>query len=283
MPLTPQYILGRFHVVRQTHSFFQKMKQLVNSTRSLYIGNKFDSLTLALVENNNNIHFDYLNEEFASKVEKNAYSLGIKLDQKVVEKIVLHSKKSWLQTSSESKNAIKFDDIDKKTDNKYNVAIGTVCDAYMISEIKSIALNSKLISVVNECLGYYPRYINTWLFWSFADTLSDEERRKQNQTIDFHYDVHGFNFLYVNFYLTNTDKNTGAHVLVKSSHTNKKVEFLLGSVRLRDAEVFNYYGKDNIITIEGNAGIGFIEDTSCYHKALSPIDGNRLMLQLRYS
>ena len=35
--------------------------------------------------------------------------------------------------------------------------------------------------------------------------------------------------------------------------------------------------------IEGPAGTGFFEDASCFHKALIPTSGERLMLQVRYS
>jgi len=48
-----------------------------------------------------------------------------------------------------------------------------------------------------------------------------------------------------------------------------------------DEAVIAYYGKENEITIEGPAGFGFVQDSSCYHKALAPISDNRLMLQLR--
>jgi hypothetical protein len=283
MPLSPQYVLGRFHAVRQTYSFYQRIQQSINPTREIYIGNKYDSKTLASVDDtSDNVYFEHSSEEFAREVEQNAYSFGISLDREVVEKIVDYSKTAWLEPSLESQQLFKFDDVEGNTSNESKVAIGTVRDAYLMPEIRSIALNSKLVALASNCLGYYPEHINTWLFWSFADTLSEQERRAQYQTIDFHYDIHGLNFLYINFYLTDTTKETGAHVLVKASHKDKKIKFLLGSARLSDSEVINYYGKDNVLTIEGSAGLGFVEDTSCYHKALSPIAGNRLMLQLRY-
>ena len=39
---------------------------------------------------------------------------------------------------------------------------------------------------------------------------------------------------------------------------------------------------DDFKIIEGNAGCGFIEDTSCYHKAHIPETKPRLALQIRY-
>jgi hypothetical protein len=42
------------------------------------------------------------------------------------------------------------------------------------------------------------------------------------------------------------------------------------------------YGRDAERVMEGAAGFGFLEDSSCYHKALPPLSGDRLILQLRY-
>jgi hypothetical protein len=42
------------------------------------------------------------------------------------------------------------------------------------------------------------------------------------------------------------------------------------------------YSPTDIITIEGKAGKCFLEDASCFHKALAPIERDRLFLQLRY-
>lgn len=43
------------------------------------------------------------------------------------------------------------------------------------------------------------------------------------------------------------------------------------------------YGPDRMIALEGPSGFGFVEDPYCYHKALPPLSGPRLVLQLRYS
>ena len=42
------------------------------------------------------------------------------------------------------------------------------------------------------------------------------------------------------------------------------------------------YSTNDFIVVEGSAGYGFIEDTSCYHRALKPINKSRLCLQFRY-
>ena len=57
---------------------------------------------------------------------------------------------------------------------------------------------------------------------------------------------------------------------------------LLRVARLADAEAQAVYGRDAERIMEGRAGFGFLEDSSCYHKALPPQSGDRLILQLRY-
>jgi ectoine hydroxylase-related dioxygenase (phytanoyl-CoA dioxygenase family) len=100
--------------------------------------------------------------------------------------------------------------------------------------------------------------------------------------VRFHYDVHGFNFVYVNFYLSDTDRDSGAHVLIAGSHRDKSLRQLFGSARISDEAALRRYGAERVRIIEAKAGSGFFEDTACYHKALPPSARDRLMLQLRY-
>ena len=107
-------------------------------------------------------------------------------------------------------------------------------------------------------------------------------RRAASQIIDWHYDVDGMNFGYANFYVSDTTALTGAHVLIEGSSRRKKLRSLLGGARLSNHEAFGIYDRDCERTIVGPAGSGFLEDASCYHKALARRAGDRLMLQLRY-
>jgi hypothetical protein len=70
--------------------------------------------------------------------------------------------------------------------------------------------------------------------------------------------------------------------MVSGSHRSKPITWLFGSARNTDEAIESYYGKDNVVTLEGDPGTGFIEDTSCYHKALAPETADRLLLQVRY-
>ncbi len=162
------------------------------------------------------------------------------------------------------------------------VAVATVTQASYDPVLQAVLADDRLFEVATMYLGYRPSRVEPWLFWSFVNDLSIEAREARYQTVRFHYDVHSYNFMYVNFYLTDTDARSGAHVLIQGSHREKRWRHLLGSARLSDAQARDDYGESRILTICGAARSGFFEDTSCYHKAIPPLDRDRLMLQIRY-
>jgi hypothetical protein len=178
--------------------------------------------------------------------------------------------------------------VDDKTVGTYTtlprgkIAIATVQDSSKLPMVRAIASDAFLYKAASLFLGYRPRQVSSWLFWSLANQLSADQRRAAYQTIDYHYDVDGFNFMYANFYLLDTTARNGAHALIAGSSRRKRFGHLLGIARLSDAEAFQTYGREAERTLEGPAGFGFLEDASCYHKALPPESGDRLMLQLRY-
>jgi hypothetical protein len=161
--------------------------------------------------------------------------------------------------------------------------IGGVRDPARCAAVRTIVEDPVLRKIVHDYLGHEPRKIITILDWSFASTMSDDERRGlKHGVIDYHYDVGGFDFVYASFYITDTDKYSGAHVMMKRSHNRKPWRMLLGSARASQEAVYKQYGAENEITIEAPAGTGFVQDTSCYHRASPPTRGDRLMLAIRF-
>ena len=136
---------------------------------------------------------------------------------------------------------------------------------------------------MRKYLGHGPRKITTILDLSFGSSMTDEQRRSlKHGVIDYHYDVAGYNFVYASFYITDTDRYSGAHVMMKRSHKSKPWRMLFGSARASQEAVYKQFGRENEITIEGPAGTGFVQDTSCYHRASPPTRGDRLMLAVRF-
>ncbi|MDQ0559882.1 hypothetical protein QO004_001664 [Rhizobium mesoamericanum] len=161
--------------------------------------------------------------------------------------------------------------------------VGGVSDPARCPAVQKVIDDPILRSIVRKYLGHEPRNIITILAWNFASPMTDEERRRlKHGVIDYHYDVAGYNFVYASFYITATDRYSGAHVMMKRSHKWKPLRMLLGSARASQEAVYEQFGRENEITIEGPAGTGFVQDTSCYHRASSPTRGDRLMLAIRF-
>ena len=145
-----------------------------------------------------------------------------------------------------------------------------------------IARNPAVLDIVRKRIGGI-RDINIRSEWSLAVKADTAWRESQNQTVTFHYDAHGFNFVFVFFYLTDCGRDSGAHELVLGSQGPKPVRMLLSSVRQQDEALWKLYGRDRAHIVEGPPGFGFVEDTSCFHRARPPVDAPRLALQIRYA
>jgi hypothetical protein len=159
--------------------------------------------------------------------------------------------------------------------------LGFVEDPRGCPEIDRLCSEPTLLSVASQYSGYYPQRIEPRLYWSFVCSVAREDRLAQWQTVDYHFDVDGYSFIYANFYITSSDRDSGAHAYVRGSHKQKPLWMLLTSASQADKTVLGHFGEGNEVVLEGPAGFGFLEDASCYHKALAPNTQNRLMLQIR--
>ena len=161
--------------------------------------------------------------------------------------------------------------------------LGLIPEPMQCAAVRRICTDPVLLEAVTLYLGYRPKKLIPRLFWSFATAMDEDERRRRGQTIDWHFDVHDFNFVSACFYLSDVTEKTGAHALVRGSHRDKPLRFLVGSANVPESEVFAHFGADRAMIVEGPAGTGFLEDTSCFHRAMPPVEGERLMMQIWFS
>jgi len=161
--------------------------------------------------------------------------------------------------------------------------VGRVVDPESCPAVHRIVHDPALLALARSYLGYRPESTRTQLHWSFVSDASADYRRRLGQTIDYHFDVAWFNFLYVFFYLTDVDSRSGAHAIIRRSHRAKPLRMLWHSARQSDETVLRHYGPESELTIEGRAGSGFAEDTSCFHKALAPVSRDRLAFFIHYT
>jgi hypothetical protein len=168
--------------------------------------------------------------------------------------------------------------------DKAPIPLAYAKNARLCPAVMRLVHDPVILEIAARYLGYRPRYFRDRLWFSFTGDHDLQMRRKMNQTVDFHFDLPGsqFTFFYVNFYLSDVDSRSGAHTLVKASHRNKPLGMALGRSRRSLAEIERAYGAEYDTVIEGAAGTGFLEDASCYHRALAPVERERLMLQIRY-
>ncbi len=264
------YFLGRFLFIRNLYSKYRKLRQLFQSKPVL-------SNYQSQLKDYENFNINYI----VSSIHENSYFDQLEMKQESVKPIIEFAKNSKLTSPSYSSD-FTYREYHEQLKNKEKIAIARVKAPLEVDQIVQLRHDNFLLEIAEKYLGYHPDNCDVMLWWSFASNLSSEDRRSQFQTIDYHYDVHGLNFFYISFYLTDVNVNSGAHMLVKSSHKKKKLWMLLRSARFPDEIIHQHYSKEQIITIEGNIGKCFLEDASCFHKALPPIEKERLFLQLRF-
>jgi hypothetical protein len=218
-------------------------------------------------------------------IHQEAVFIGLNLPSDTVADILAFAHSEQLHANYDPNGpTFRYADVHRgKAADGRSIAIAGIHDPCRCPAIRGIVDDPVLRAIVAGYLGHEPREVMTILHWSFASAFTDEKRRRlKHHVIDYHYDVGGYNFVYASFYITDTDRNSGAHVMMKRSHNKKPLRMLLGSAVASQEAVRERYGIENEITIEGPAGTGFVQDTSCYHRATPPIQRDRLMLAVRF-
>jgi len=262
------YILGRFKLIRQ---LTKKFRALVNKEK-------------IIIHSNNNYLTDQVDlSNTLEKLNKEGYCEGLKLNKDVLDKLLLLSSSSdYIDSNNRIFKSIKSID-------EYNNKNNKPCCLLKLTNVElnklanNISRDKYLLNLVNNYLGYINK-IESKVQWSTVCNTTNDWREENGQTVTYHYDVHDLNFVYVFFYLTDCNVSSGAHQIIKGSHVKKNFfTHLVGSVKQTEKDLKQYFIEDKFITIEGQKGSGFIEDTSCFHRALPPLDKPRLTLQIRYS
>jgi hypothetical protein len=267
------YLLGRFKTVRSSYSKLRRLRGVVGRvppTESAELPTLFPDADV---------------DHVVRTIQEEAVFVGLRLPAHIVSEIEafgrsepLHGRADPDDPTFSYANVVRGQSADGRA-----VAVGGVRDPSRCPAIRAVSQDPMLRAVVRKYLGYQPARVKTILSWSFASDFSDEERRRlKHGVIDYHYDVEGFNFVYASFYILDTDRHSGAHVMMKRSHNRKPLRMLLGSVVASEAAVRRQFGSHNEIMIEGPAGTGFIQDPSCFHRATPPTRRDRLILTLRF-
>lgn len=219
----------------------------------------------------------------AMALREKGFCAPLQLPGKLVDTLRHHAQEALCRRADRDPERFRIGDVrDGRSPGGQPVAIADVEALEQCPAIAELTRDRTLFQAAWLHLGYPPREVLSRLYWSPRSSLSDTERRLNGQTIDFHYDIERHNALYVYFYLTAADRHSGAHVVVARSHRPKPLAIKLGSTRQAERRVVGRYGEGSVVTLEGKPGFGFLEDPGCFHKVLPPLNGDRLILQLRY-
>ena len=216
-------------------------------------------------------------------LRQRGFHAGLALPTDLVTALCRHADLAPCRRGSGDPERFQIGDIrDGHSPRGYVVAVADV-DLAACQAAERVARDAALVEIARRYLGYAPRTVVARLYWSPTAALSDDERRANGQTIDFHYDIERHPTLYVFFYLGDTDRGRGAHVVIDGSHRGKPLRLAWSATRQPEQALLAHYGPSRVVVLEGPAGFGFAEDPACFHKALPPRSGPRLVLQLRYS
>jgi hypothetical protein len=144
--------------------------------------------------------------------------------------------------------------------------------------VQSLAHDPQILSVVSEYLKGTPVLMGSQIWWSYPHPQGFEAG-KESIEYGFHYDIDDYKFIKVFFYLRDVGDSNGPHVMIRGTH-RKKTAFEVLNRRIDERVARRRYA-DRIVTMTGRAGMGFFEDTFCYHRGESPRQ-RRLALELEY-
>ncbi len=281
----PMFMLARFRTCRVAYSQTQRLRQSGGPFRK-----KWDRGRESSLQSRRETIFHGINaDRSVEELRKDGISIGLNLPSHLVEEIYSLACQRPLQNSVRSKPFLKSEVSEGgRLVSGEMVSLGT---AYKLRKgrllehdcVSQIVHDPLLLEIVSRYLRYWPKRLSDLeLYWSFATTLSPDEQMRQGNAIDYHFDLHGFNFVMVAFYITDTDVKSGAHVMFKSSHKKKTLPMLFSYSQPVET-LRRHYGSENETMIEGKAGSGFVMDNSCYHRATTPEAADRLLLRLVYT
>jgi len=171
-----------------------------------------------------------------------------------------------------------------------NIGPGIKYASYLHSQdlcevMQELKQDPVILAIAHQYLGRPPVFMHSDLLWSFPRPVDDAEKLAAAQV--FHCDINDYRSLKFFFYLTDVSKHDGAHIYINGTHRRRCLRDQLLGQRLAskaDQTIIQTYGENNIVTLTGPAGLGFVGDPYCIHRGGS-LDGttNRLLLQLEFS
>jgi hypothetical protein len=222
----------------------------------------------------------------AEHLRSDGVAFGLRLPKSIVDEVLAYASDATCYADREP--ALGFH-LDSRTETEGVLGKTILVAQYFNTErdcsaIAKVANDPALQLIAEEYLGSRPKLVGVDLWWTFPVDASPEDRSRHAHL--FHRDVDDFAFVKFFFYLTDVGGADGPHVCVRGSHRVPPLVTWRDRFRLRrytDDEIASLYASADVLTIEGEAGVGFAEDTLCVHKGTTPEGKPRLLLQFEYA
>jgi hypothetical protein len=149
--------------------------------------------------------------------------------------------------------------------------------------IRAIETDAVLKEIAARYLCADPVAISTRLWWSFPSPGADDGELRRAAQSRMHADINDWRSIKFFFYLTDVDREAGAHIFLKGTHRRRRLkhQFALFTGHTL-AALLEAYGPDKLVTVCGPAGTGFAEDPFAFHSGTIVAKTPRLILQVEY-
>lgn len=260
------FIIGRFQIIRSLIIYFDK-RSISNNYKLSYLTN-FPELHVP---------------EVVEALKKDGIYLGLNLPKAIVQEIIKFVNSTNCYGDGKDNYGFLYSEKSSAEQLYGKIFIRSEYNniAWLCPAIQQLVNDHKLLEIATKYLGKNAIFTGCRLHWIFV--VKEVEYDLDKAAMNFHYDLNDYRSLTFFFYLTDVDLFSGPHVCIRGSHNHKKLSYLLSLFRRQsEAELLNYYGEENKLTICGKSGFGFVEDVFCFHKATPPMSQDRLLLQIRF-
>ena len=200
-----------------------------------------------------------------------------KLKDSLVENLITQYKSNCKRSFGKDYNEV-INDL-----HKNNKVRGAFCNLMPSAEIAGII--KEVLPIVQDSLQV-PRYMirirlmcDTLIAPKNETIYKERWLSEYDDALRFHRDFDGLRFLKYFIFLSDCDKDKGAHYLVKGSAQKGFLDGF-GFARLDKNEISKHFNEDSIKIFEGPKGFNFLEDTNNFHSGSIPKKGQRIMLVL---